>query len=122
MVRQAFVGLKVPIARIGIVTDVTIEEEEVGSAFMQIGMDVVLLGDSRQLTVIEEPDGGAGFADVADIRPTSAAASIDVFIEAIVEKVVAVASTGVGGANPRGRTRLDRRVGSPGGIGIRGKK
>ena len=122
MVGQAFIGFEVPVAGIWVVTDLAIEEEEVGSAFMEIGMNVVLLGDGCKLAVIKEPDGGRGFADVAYIGPTSAAASIDMFVETVVEKVVAIASSGVGGTNPRGGDGLDGLVGPPGGIGVGGKE
>jgi hypothetical protein len=74
---------------------VAIEESEMGALVVQIGMNVVLLGDGGELAVVKQPDGQDRPGDAGEFRLVARADAVDMFVEAIVEEVVAVAAAGI---------------------------
>ena len=94
VVRDSFVGDEVPVLLVAEPLRVAIEESEMGALVVQIGMNVVLLGHRGELAVVKQPDRRDRPEDAGDFRLIARAAAVDVFVEAIVEEVVAVAAAG----------------------------
>ena len=93
---------------------VAIEESEMGALAVQIGMNVVLLGDGGELAVVKQPDGQDRPGDTGESRLVARADAVDMFVEAIVEEVVAVAAAGIGGADPDRTAGIHVGIGAPG--------
>src|ERR1035441_4931200 len=114
IVGDPFVGDEVPVFRVAEALRVAIEESEVGALAADRKMVVVLLGDGGELAIVKQPDGQNRPGEAGDSRLVARADAVDVFVEAIVEEVVAVAAAGVGGADPNRKAGIHVGIGAPG--------
>ena len=119
IVGDAFVGDEVPILAAAEALRVAVKESELGALGVQVGMDVVLLGDAGEPAVVEQPDGQGRLGNPGKSRLVACAGAIDVFVEAIMEEVVAVAAAGIGGADPGRAAGLHAGVRAPGHFPVR---
>src|ERR1700745_2766716 len=91
-----------------------IQKSKLCAVIVEIGMDVVLLGNPGKATVIEEPHSHGCAPYRSDFhRAVINAGAIDVVIETIMKKVDAVAALGIGGTNPDGASNSRQSVGAP---------
>jgi hypothetical protein len=95
-----------------------IEEQDLGAALVEVGVDVVRTGHGGEAAVVEEPDGlrRGGDARQGDLVATSR--SVDVLVEAIVEEVVGIAPPSVGGTDPGTVGQSHPGVGPPWAVAV----
>lgn len=122
VVGAAAVALCIPVVWFGEMGDLGGEEEEMGAATVEVGVDEIGMADGGEVFGIKEPDG-AGW--IRNPRETNGgvigARAIDMLIETVVKEVATVGSTSVGGAKPDGSGRGQVGVGAPGLLMIGGQ-
>ena len=80
---------------------------------MKIGVDVVVLGNCGPLAIVKEPDGVTWIGNGTEFDLVSRAGTVDMRIQAVMKKVVAVASGAVCWADPEAFRGLLMCIGSP---------
>jgi len=115
------VPVKIPIGRAGEAGHVTVKEEKVGAARMQVGVGEIRGTHAGKILGIEKPDEAGGIGDSRESdRPLGGAGAIDVLIQAVVKQIVSVASSAIAGAEPERAGDGSGGVGTPGLIVIAG--
>src|SRR5207302_2612874 len=120
VVGAALVGSEIPVFGVAEASGVAIEECKLGAFVVPVGVHVVLLRDGCAFAVIEQPDhlGGLANGRVPDRRVVRAR-PVDVFVEAVMKEVVAIAAVGIGRTNPNRLLRRDVGVSAPGQLVVR---
>ncbi len=77
-----------------------VEKNELGAGVVQICVDIVFLRDRREAAVIKKPDRRHRLADRSNFHLIARAGAVDVFVQAIVKKIIAVAASRIGRTNP----------------------
>ena len=78
----------------------SIEEVKLSASAVQVGMHVIMLGHRCFFSIVKKPYGGRGGGDTAYLNLISSSRSIDMGVQAIMEKMVAATSLPVSWANP----------------------
>lgn len=91
-----------------------IEKSELRAGTMKVGVDVVLLRNGGQFTVVKEPDGQRRTWQRGEFNLIAGPSAINMLIEAVMEQVIAIAAARVGWANPDRAARVNRGIGAPG--------
>jgi hypothetical protein len=84
-------------------------------------MDIVLLSNGRQFSIIEKPHRSGWMRDWGLLDLVAGADPIDVLVQTIVEQMIPIASARVGGTNPNRAAMVDRRVVVPGHFPVDGQ-
>ena len=100
IIQPAFVSFEIPIFCIFEARGVAVQKADVRAVIVEIGMDVVLLGYSGLLAIVEQPHDAHRLADGAQLNLVRCASAIDVLIQTIMKKVRAIASAGISGTDP----------------------
>src|SRR6266404_5726761 len=95
-----------------------VEKGELRAAVVQVGVYIVLLGDSGEFAIVEEPDDTKWLTDGGESDLIARAGPVYMLVETIVEKVVSVAAPGIGGANPERTAWIDLVIDTPGHFAI----
>ena len=94
--------------------DVPVQEKELATSGVKVGVDVALRGDGGQSTIVEEPDRfGRGFDQGQSLGPGVGTRAVDATVEGIVEEQVSVATTLVAGTDPEASGRNRGGIGPP---------
>ena len=113
IVRETLVLFEIPILGILKTRDVAIEKNKLCAFTVQGGVDVVLLRNRRKPAVVEKPDGGSRLSDESQFDLIAGTQPVDVFIETVVEQIIAIAPARIGRAYPDRISRIDVLVGAP---------
>lgn len=81
-------------------------------------MNIVLLSDRGQASIVEKPDEKFRAANRAEVDTTAGTVAVDVFVEAVVKQILSIASASVRGANPNRAGQGYLIIGSPGQRGV----
>src|ERR1041385_3226895 len=116
----ALVRSEIPVIGIAETPHVPIQKEKLGPSRMKIGVDVILLGDSGSFAIVEQPDRlcGTPNGSQSDGR-IQFPRFIDVFVQAVMKQVVAVAPLRIGRANPNRGSQGRSRISAPGHLAVR---
>ena len=79
-----------------------VEKNKLRAFIVQGGMDVVLLCNRRETAIFEQPDGGGRLSDDGQFDLITGTQSVDVFIETVVEQIIAIAPARIGRTDPDG--------------------
>src|SRR5262245_30790319 len=101
IVRTPCVYPDVPVFRVPMPSSMSIQKCELCALSVPIRVHIVFLPDRSQFAGIKQPDYPFRASDRRQPYLFSSSPSIDVFVEAVVEKVVAVANPSVGWTDPK---------------------
>src|SRR6185369_15382429 len=89
IVRAAFVRGKIPVGGVLESSRMAVKEGELGPAAVEVGMNEVGCANGRQILAVKQPDGHRVVFHRGDFDwAITRASAVDVFVEAIMEKVV----------------------------------
>ena len=78
-----------------------VKKRELRALAVQVGMDVSPRANAGEVLRVKEPHDGRGLGNGAyPGRSVVGAGPVHMFVEAVVEEVVAIAAPGIGGTNP----------------------
>src|SRR6185436_18687864 len=97
---------------------VTVQKNKLRATAMQVCMDVILLRNSCQLAVIEQPNYARRMSDRAKSNLITRTGPINVLVQAIMEQVVSITAAGIGRTNPERSPGIDGSVSAPGHFSI----